>query len=392
MDYIIIGLCTIIIILMIAILFKLLTTKNIDSYLSSIESLNKDHINNQFQNFTDRFDLRIKDLFSRNADFERALNQTFNQFQTNLNQHNATQFAAVQEVIEKRLNLVDQKVNESLNDGFKKTNETFTNIVERLSKIDEAQKKIDALSTDIISLQDVLTDKKTRGAFGEVQLSHILSSIFGENNSRIYKLQHNLTPTSRADAVLFAPEPLGVVAIDSKFPLENYRKMVEASNDSEKILATKLFVSDCKKHIDAIASKYIIDGVTSDQAILFLPAEAIFATINAYHPEILDYSQRRRVWLTSPTTLMSTLTTIQTILINMEREKYAAVIHEQLKILGTEFGRYKVRWQALSKRMQGMNEDFKDINITTEKITKRFEEISNVEIALETATEEENPS
>lgn len=380
METLIIALSILIIIMMIVIMFKLFNTKGFDSYINSIENLNKEHINNQFQNFTDRFDFRIKDLFTRNADFERALNQSFSQFQNTMNHNNAIQFAAIQETIEKRLNAVDQKVNESLNDGFKKTNETFTNIVERLSKIDEAQKKIDSLSTEIISLQDVLTDKKTRGAFGEVQLSNILSSIFGENNSRVYALQYSLTPSYRVDAVLFAPQPLGTVAIDSKFPLENYRKMIDAKGDIEKTLASKAFVLDCKKHIDAIASKYIIEGITSDQAILFLPAEAIFATINAYHPEIIEYSQKRRVWITSPTTLMSTLTTIQTILVNMEREKYAAVIHDHLKILGKEFDRYKTRWNGLAKRMQGMNEDFKDINITTDKISKRFEEIANVEL------------
>lgn len=365
---------------MVVLLIKSNSAKHIERSFKNLEETNKDLINRQFNDFTDRFDFRIKDLFSRNAEFERALNLSFTQFQSNLSQNTLLQFKGIQEVMENRLNAVDNKVNESLNEGFKKTNDTFTSIVERLSKIDEAQKKIDTLSTEIISLQDVLTDKKTRGTFGEVQLSNILSSIFGENNHKIYQLQYSFNSSARVDAVLFAPQPLGTVAIDSKFPLENYRKMVDSKTEIERKESTKLFINDCKKHIDDISNKYIIDSVTSDQAIMFLPAEAIFATINAYHPEILEYSQKRRVWITSPTTLMSTLTTIQTILVNMEREKYAAVIHDHLKLLGTEFSRYRDRWNSLSKRMQGMNEDFKQINITTDKITKRFDEISNVEI------------
>lgn len=390
MEIIIISLLIITILLLLLMIFKSNNSKALNQALTTMENSNKDQINKQFNDFTDRFDFRIKDLFTRNAEFERALNQSFTQFQTNLSQNTNLHFKGIQEIMESRLNAVDTRVNESLNEGFKKTNDTFTNIVERLSKIDEAQKKIDTLSTEIISLQDVLTDKKTRGAFGEVQLANILSSIFGDKNSKIYQLQYSFSPSARVDAVLFAPQPLGTVAIDSKFPLENYRKMVDAKHDIDKKEATKLFISDCKKHIDDIASKYIIDGITSDQAILFLPAEAIFATINAYHPEIIEYSQKRRVWITSPTTLMSTLTTIQTILVNMEREKYAAVIHHHLKLLGNEFNRYKDRWTMLSKRMQGMNDDFRQINITTEKITKRFDEISNVELTTDEVSYQES--
>ena len=165
------------------------------------------------------------------------------------------------------------------------------------------------------------------------------------------------------------------MAIDSKFPLENYRRMIDGKEG-----ATKQFIIDCKVHIDDIARKYIIPNITSDQALMFIPAEAVFATINAYHPEIIEYAQRKRVWLVSPTTLMSTLTTIQTILINLEREKYAAVIHEQLRSLGAEFERYSQRWDRLSSRLEGVNKDIKDLHVTTSKITKRFDSIASVEI------------
>lgn len=291
------------------------------------------------------------------------------------------EFDKTNEMLEYRLTIMNDKVNESLDQNFNKTNKTFTSILERLSKIDEAQKKIDNLSTDIVSLQSILTDKKTRGIFGEVNLNHILISIFGENNDRIYKTQYIFPNNTIADAVIFAPKPLGTIAIDSKFPLENYRIMVDKNKPMlDRKLAEKQFKTDVKKHIDAISSKYIIPNITSSQAIMFLPAEALFAEINAYHQDIIDYANKKRIWLTSPTTLMSTLTVIQVLLKNMERDKYSSIIHDELNKLGLEFSRYKERWNKLSRSIETVNKDIENINITTDKITKRFESISSVDI------------
>lgn len=291
------------------------------------------------------------------------------------------EFDKTNKMLEERLMLMNDKVNERLDQNFNKTNKTFTSILERLSKIDEAQRKIDNLGRDIVSLQSILTDKKTRGIFGEVNLNHILSSIFGEKNDKIYQIQYTFPNSTIADAVVFAPEPLGTIAIDSKFPLENYRIMVDKNRTKlERELAEKKFKLDVKKHIDAISSKYIIPGVTTTQAIMFLPAEALFAEINAYHQDIVDYSNKKRVWLTSPTTLMSTLTVIQVLLKNMERDKYSMIIHEELNKLGVEFNRYKERWNKLSRSIETVGKDVESINITTDKITKRFESISSVDI------------
>ena len=277
--------------------------------------------------------------------------------------------------------MINDKVNERLDENFEKTNKTFTSVLERLSKIDEAQKKIDTLSNDIVSLQGILTDKKSRGIYGEVNLKHILTSVFGEKNDKIYRLQYTLPNSTIVDAALFAPEPLGLVGIDSKFPLEHYRIMVDKRySTSDREAAAKLFKSDVKKHIDAIANKYIIEGVTSDQAIMFLPAEAIFAELNAYHTDIIDYAYKRRVWITSPTTLMSTLTTIQVIIKNIERDKYASIIHNELKLLDIEFKRYKDRWDKLAHNIDNVSRDVKDIYTTTDKISKRFDSINQVEV------------
>ena len=333
LDYIIIGLLIVVIILVIISIVKNINEANITERLGKLETE------------------MIKELST---------------FQTSLSKNLGEDFENQSEKIEYRLRLINDKVNERLDENFEKTNKTFTSVLERLSKIDEAQKKIDTLSMDIVSLQSILTDKKSRGIFGEVNLRHIMASVFGENNSKVYQLQYTFSNGTIADCVLFAPEPLGTIAIDSKFPLEHYRMMVDKNNSNTlRAESEKQFRMDMKKHIDAISSKYIIPGVTSDQAILFLPAEAIFAELNAYHQEIIEYAYKKRVWITSPTTLISTLTTIQVIMKNIERDKYASVIHKELKLLSEEFRRYKDRWDKLSRSIDTVSKDIKDIHTTT---------------------------
>lgn len=323
------------------------------------------------------------DTIERVGKLETTVIKEFGDFNINLNKELNEEFTNLNERLDMRLRLINDKVNERLDENFEKTNKTFNSVLERLSRIDEAQKKIDNLSSDIVSLQGILTDKKTRGIFGEVNLHQILSSVFGENN-KVYKMQYSLENGTIVDCMLFTPQPLGMIGIDSKFPLENYRNMVDKNNSIEKReLSEKLFKADMKKHIDAIASKYIVPNVTTDQAILFLPAEAIFAEVNAYHLDIIEYAYKKRVWITSPTTLISTLTTIEVMIKNLERDKYASIIHQELKQLDEEFKRYKDRWDKLSRSIETVSKDVKDIHTTTEKITKRFNSINQVEMSDE---------
>ena len=348
MEYIIIGILILLVVLVTISLFKNINEGNITERLGKLEN-----------NVT-------RDLYDFKNDINKNLNEDIN---------------TLNDKIELRLNMINDKVNERLDENFEKTNKTFTSVLERLSKIDEAQKKIDTLSNDIVSLQGILTDKKSRGIYGEVNLKHILTSVFGEKNDKIYRLQYTLPNSTIVDAALFAPEPLGLVGIDSKFPLEHYRIMVDKRySASDRETAAKLFKSDVKKHIDAIGSKYVISGETSDQAIMFLPAEAIFAEINAYHTNLINYAYSKHVYIASPTTLMSLLTIIQAILMGMERDKYTSIIHTELNKLGEDFMRYKERWDKLSTHIDTVSKDVKDIHITTDKISKRFDEISNVNI------------
>lgn len=235
-------------------------------------------------------------ITERLGKMETNMIREIGEFKNGLSRDITVDFDKMNDKMENRLRLINDAVNERLDQNFEKTNKTFTSVLERLSRIDEAQKKIDNLSSDIVSLQSVLTDKKTRGIFGEVNLYHIMSSVFGDNNNSIYKMQYTFPNGTIVDCALFAPEPLGLIGIDSKFPLEHYRQMVDKSLSVEvRAQAEKLFKQDMKKHIDAIGDKYIINGVTSDQAILFLPAEAIFAELSAYHTELIEYAYKRRV-------------------------------------------------------------------------------------------------
>ena len=348
LDYIIIGLLVVVIILVIVAISKNVNESKITERLGNLETNT------------------VKELSSFQIDIMKTMNDNFN---------------GLNERMEKKLDQINNKVNERLDDNFAKTNKTFTNILERLSRIDEAQKKIETLSTDIVSLQSILTDKKSRGIFGEINLKHILVSIFGEKNDNVYRLQYTFPNGTIADSVIFAPEPLGTVAIDSKFPLEKKKKMVDKNLPQvDRNIAEKEFKVDVKKHIDAISSKYIIPGVTSDQAIMFLPAEALFAEINAYHSDLVEYAHKRRVWICSPTTLISTFTIIEVLLKNMERDKYASIIHDELNKLGVEFSRYRDRWDKLSRSIETVNKDIENIHVTTDKISKRFDSISRVEI------------
>lgn len=346
MEYIMLGLLVLIIGLIIILILK----------------------NKKEDNLTERIGRLETNLIKEIGDFKYSFSKNINE-----------DFEKLNKKIEDRLMLINEKVNERLDQNFEKTNKTFTSILERLSKIDEAQKKIEELSSDIVSLQSVLTDKKTRGIYGEVNLTYILANVFGDKNDRIYQTQYTLKNGFIADAILFAPQPLGTICIDSKFPLENYQKMLDKElSKPEREAAGKLFKTDVKKHIDAIASKYIITGVTAEEAIMFLPAEAIFAEINAYHDDLLQYAYAKKVWVASPTTLMSTLTIIEMILKNMERDKYAKIIHDELNRLSKDFGLYKDRWEKLSRSIETVSKDVKEINVTTEKITKRFESINSV--------------
>ncbi|MBX9675360.1 MAG: DNA recombination protein RmuC [Methylotenera sp.] len=281
-------------------------------------------------------------------------------------------------IVDSRLEQIGGKVSERLDEGFKKTNETFISVMERLATIDEAQKKIDGLTVNMVSLQELLGDKRSRGAYGEVQLEGLVRNVLPASS---FSMQHSFANGTRVDCALFLPEPTGTVAVDSKFPLENYHKMFDSSlPEATQNAAEKQFKVDLKKHIDDIASKYIIPNVTSDGAVMFIPAEAVFAEIHAYHPEIINYAMIKRVWLVSPTTLMAVLNTARAVLKDVEMRKQVHIIQDELGKLSKDFERFDVRMKKLADNIRQAHDNAQEVHISSQKITNRFKQIERVEL------------
>jgi len=279
---------------------------------------------------------------------------------------------------DERLKEISGQVDKRLNEGFEKTTATFTDVVKRLALIDEAQKKITELSGSVVSLQEVLADKRSRGAFGEVQLASLVRNVMPENS---FSFQHTLTNSTRVDCMLFLPQPSGDIGIDSKFPLESYKRMTDIEvSGTDRQMAEKQFKKDIKKHISDIAKKYIIPGETADGAVMFIPAEAIFAEIHSHHYELVEEAQRACVWLVSPTTLMAVLTTARAVLKDSATRKQVHLIQDHLVALSKDFSRFQTRMDNLSRHIEQASKDVDEVNTSAKKISSRFEKIERVEM------------
>jgi len=316
-----------------------------------------------------------KTLSEQGKSQQALINDTMQKATTTLTQS----VESMGKVVDSRLELIGGKVSERLDEGFKKTNETFVSVMERLATIDEAQKKIDGLTVNMVSLQELLGDKRSRGAYGEVQLEGLVRNVLPASS---YSMQHSFDNGTRVDCALFLPQPTGTVAVDSKFPLENYHKMFDSNlSESEQKLAEKQFKADIKKHVDDIASKYIIPNITSDGAVMFIPAEAVFAEIHAYHPEVIDYAMVKRVWLVSPTTLMAVLNTARAVLKDVEMRKQVHIIKDELGKLSKDFERFDLRMKKLADNIRQAHENAQDVQVSSQKISNRFKQIERVELS-----------
>lgn len=290
-----------------------------------------------------------------------------------------------EEIVEKliessnhRLEQIGEKVEQRLDRGFDKTGRVFQDVLKRLVEIDKAQEKIAELSGSVVSLQEILSDKRSRGAFGEVQLTGLISNMMPENS---YSLQHTFTNGVRADCVLFLPEPTGTVCIDSKFPLESYQRMTDLSaGDADRAAAERQFRQDIKKHIKDISEKYIIPGETSDGAVMFIPAEAVFAEIHSRYPDLAAEAQRARVWLASPTTMMAILTTARAVLKDAATRKQVHIIQQHLTVLAQDFTRFQTRMDKLANHIGMAHKDVGEVQTSARKISRRFEKIEKADL------------
>lgn len=345
--------------------------------------------NRQFQNLELILRETDKSHLSSLAEMQRKFEQRFGEMQQSIekrlgemSQSNIEKMAdsnkQMQELLHQRLKEISGQVEKRLDKGFEKTTETFTNVVSRLAKIDEAQKKITELSSNVVSLQEVLSDKRSRGAFGEVQMAALVRNMMPENS---FSLQHSLSNGTRVDCMLFLPEPTGNLAVDSKFPLDSYKRMMDNDlAESDRQAAERQFRLDVKKHLKDISEKYIIPGETSDSAVMFIPAESVFAEIHAHQPELVEESHRKRVWMVSPSTLMAVLTTVRAVLKDAATRQQVHLIQEHLVGLSQDFGRFRKRMDDLSTHIRLANDDVNKVNTSAKKISSRFEKIEKVEL------------
>lgn len=293
------------------------------------------------------------------------------------------------ETVYERLKDITGMVEKRLSQGFEKTQQTFADVVKRLALIDEAQKRITELSGNVVSLQSLLTDKRSRGAFGEVQLEHLLSNMLPQN---AYSLQATLSNGKRADCLLHLPGKLGNMVIDAKFPLESYQKMVDPKTGPADLHQAQLqFARDIKKHIQDIAEKYIIAEETAESAIMFIPAEAIFADIHGHHPELVSLSHQKKVWLTSPTTMMAILTTISAVIKDEQTREQVHVIQAHLKALAKDFERFQNRMDGLQRHIEQAHQDVQSVNTSAKKLTSRFVKIEQVKLSPDAEQPPEKP-
>ncbi len=269
---------------------------------------------------------------------------------------------------------MQERMKESLHGSSKQTATSLTQLQERLAAIDKAQDNITKLSGDVLSLQDILSNKQTRGAFGEIQLNDIVSKALPSDS---FLLQATLSNGRRADCLINLPNPPGPIVIDSKFPLEAYEALIGSTNDMELKAAVQMFRSTVRKHINDIAEKYILDGETADGALMFLPSEAVYAELHAKFPELVQESFSKRVWIVSPTTCMATLNTMRAILKDARMREQAGAIRKELGLLHKDVERLGDRVSNLDRHFGQAAKDISEIKISAEKAGRRAQRLDN---------------
>ncbi len=313
-------------------------------------------------------------LESVRTELSRALSEHLKKHSETL----GTEIKGLSTMTDQRLKEIGGKVDTRLSEGFEKTNATFTDIVKRLAMIDQAQQKITELSTNVVSLQSILADKKSRGAFGEVQLEGLVRNVLPESS---FQMQYTLSNGRIADCMVFLPEPTGNIAIDAKFPLEAFARMTDhQAAESDRKQAERQFKQDIKRHVTDISERYILSGETAEGAMMFIPAEAVFAEIQAHHRELVEEAHRRRVWMVSPTTLWAVLNTSRAVLKDAATREQVHLIQDHLRALSKDFGRFRERMEKLATHISQANEDVRQVSISARKIGSRFDKIEDVEL------------
>lgn len=315
-------------------------------------------------------------------------NEKLNKFQQSIVEQLNTRFEHINNELKQNMESMNKKVEEKLADGFKGTSETMAQVRERLKAIDEAQKNMESLSKDVISLRNIMEGNQTRGQYGEYQLNMVLNNVFGDV-SGAYELQYTIKKSKdglndvRADAAVFMPEPNKLICIDSKFPFQDYERMFSAESEEEKESLKKEFARAVKQHITVIKDKYIIDGKTAPEALMFIPNDGVFAFIHHELLDCVDYAREKNVILTSPSTLPAILVTINMVRIEAERAKNVKEISKQLSMLGKQFELFSKEWDSFSRQLETATKSREKLDVRVSRITNKFDAIaSNSDVEL----------
>ena len=313
--------------------------------------------------------------------------ETLAKFQGNTQEFLTKRIEALNEQLDKKIALLDKKVDEKLEKGFQGTSESMAQVRERLKAIDEAQKQMEGLGQQVVSLKNVLEGNQSRGQYGEYQLSMVLHNVFGDTVG-CYEEQYTMKKAKdgddvRADAVVFMPEPNKMIAIDSKFPFQDYKRIFEVESEEEKEISKRDFAAAVKKHITAIKEKYIVENKTAPEALMFIPNDGVFAFIHQELQDVVEYAREKRVIMTSPSTLPPILVTINMVRIDAERAKNAKEISKHLAKLGKDFEMFGREWESLSKQLDQATKSREKLDSRVSKITGKFESISAAELLEE---------
>ena len=403
MDIVIIIICSILLVAVIVLLIVVLkrkpqqantqasevNLKEIVVLQQQIEQLSKDMRTN--------IELAVSKEMSKLNEQSIKNNETHNEklerFQRNIQESLEARFDAVKKQIDEKLAEINKKVDEKLAEGFKGTTETITQVRERLQAIDAAQKNIEDLSKDVVSLKNVLEGNQSRGQYGEYQLSMVLHNVFGDTIG-CYEEQYTMKKVKdgddvRADAVVFMPEPNKMICIDSKFPFADYQRMFDAENNEEKEKAKREFAAAVKKHITVIKDKYIVEGKTAPEALMFIPNDGVFAFIHHELQDVVDYAREKKVILTSPSTLPAMLVTINMLKIEVERAKNVHEISKQLQKLGKDFEMFAREWEQFSNQLALASRTREKLDSRVDRISSKFESISSSNPMIEEKDDEE---
>ena len=291
-------------------------------------------------------------------------------------------------LMEQRLAQVQQQLSENMHGSARRTAQSLGDLQQRLATIDKAQENITKLSGDVLSLQDILSNKQTRGAFGEIQLHDIVIKALPQDS---FTMQATLSNGRRADCIIHLPNPPGPIAIDSKFPLEAYEAMRRASTEADLAESARQFRTALRKHIKDISEKYIIEGETADGALMFLPSEAVYAEIHANFPDLVRESFAARVWIVSPTTCMATLNTMRAILKDARMRAQAGSIRRELGLLYQDVDRLGTRVENLDRHFGQAAKDLSEIKISSEKAGRRARRLDNFDFEELAPSEAEPP-